>query len=139
MIYTRMGRSGLMVSRICLGMMSFGDTSSRQWHLNFDEAEPIARRAVEAGVTFFDTADMYDLGASEQVTGRLLTRFFAKRDNYVLATKVYFPMGRERTTGGCLVNTFSLRSMHRSPASALITSICTGSIGGTMRLLSRRQ
>jgi aryl-alcohol dehydrogenase-like predicted oxidoreductase len=74
-------------------MMSYGDRSERNWHLTEDQAEPIVRRAVEAGVTFFDTADMYDHGASEEVTGRLLGKLFPHRDDYVLATKVYFPMG----------------------------------------------
>jgi 1-deoxyxylulose-5-phosphate synthase len=93
MEYVRLGSSGLKVSRICLGMMSYGDPASRAWHLGEQEAEPIVRRAVEAGVTFFDTADMYSEGMSEEITGRLLTRLFPRRDDYVLATKVYFPMG----------------------------------------------
>jgi 1-deoxyxylulose-5-phosphate synthase len=93
MEYTTLGRSGLKVSRICLGMMSYGDQSSRDWILGEEEAAPIVRRAVEAGVTYFDTADMYSNGASEQVTGRLLAKLFAHREDYVLATKVYFPMG----------------------------------------------
>jgi aryl-alcohol dehydrogenase-like predicted oxidoreductase len=81
-------------------MMSYGDTSRRAWHLDADAAEPIVRAAVEAGVTFFDTADMYDLGASERVTGTLLSRLFGRRDDYVLATKVYYPMGAGRNYGG---------------------------------------
>jgi len=93
MHYTRLGTSGLKVSRIALGMMSYGAKSSREWHLEEDAAEPIVRRAVEAGITFFDTADMYSDGASEEITGRLLRRLFAHRDDYVLATKVYYPMG----------------------------------------------
>jgi aryl-alcohol dehydrogenase-like predicted oxidoreductase len=91
--YVRLGSSGLKVSRICLGMMSYGNRTSRDWHLDEAEAEPILRRAVEAGVTFFDTADVYDDGASEEVTGRLLAKLFSRRGDYVLATKVYFPMG----------------------------------------------
>jgi aryl-alcohol dehydrogenase-like predicted oxidoreductase len=94
MKYVRLGSSGLKVSRICLGMMSFGDPTSRPWALREDAAEPIVRRAVEAGVTFFDTADVYSDGVSEQITGRLLGKLFARRDDYVLATKVNFPMGR---------------------------------------------
>ena len=73
--------------------MSFGDTSSRAWHLDADRAAPIVERAVEAGIILFDTADMYDRGESERVAGALLRRFFTRRDDYVLATKVYFPMG----------------------------------------------
>ncbi len=93
MDYVRLGPSELKVSRICLGMMSYGDPSWREWLLTEDAAEPIVRRAVEAGVTFFDTADMYSNGRSEEITGRLLGKLFARRDDYVLATKVYFPMG----------------------------------------------
>lgn len=94
MQYTRLGQSGLNVSRICLGMMSYGSKATRAWHLDEHEAEPIVRAAVEAGVNFFDTADMYSDGLSEAITGRLLARFFENRDDYVLATKVYFPMGQ---------------------------------------------
>ena len=100
MEYVRLGRSGLKVSRICLGMMSYGDNSERKWHLDEVAAEPIVRRAVEHGVTYFDTADMYSTGASEQITGRLLGKLFAHRDDYVLATKVYFPMGTGPNDGG---------------------------------------
>ncbi|MFD1546669.1 aldo/keto reductase [Nonomuraea guangzhouensis] len=94
MRYVKLGSSGLRVSRICLGMMSYGDPRSWEWILREDAAEPIVRRAVEAGVTFFDTADMYSDGVSEEITGRLLAKLFARRDDYVLATKVYFPTGR---------------------------------------------
>jgi aryl-alcohol dehydrogenase-like predicted oxidoreductase len=91
--YTRLGNSGLQVSRICLGMMSYGSSSWREWVLDLDDARPLVRSAVDAGVIFFDTADMYSLGASEEVTGTLLREFFAHRDDYVLATKVFNPMG----------------------------------------------
>jgi 1-deoxyxylulose-5-phosphate synthase len=100
MEYVRLGRSGLRVSRVCLGMMSYGNRDARDWHLDEDAAEPIVRRGVESGVTFFDTADMYDLGASEEVTGRLLGQLFDHRDDYVLATKVFFPMGAGPNDGG---------------------------------------
>ncbi len=93
MEYVRLGATGLKVSRVCLGMMSYGSPAWRDWVLDLDAAEPVVRRAVEQGVTFFDTADMYSLGASEEVTGELLRRLFARRDDYVLATKVYNPMG----------------------------------------------
>ncbi|GAA2633519.1 aldo/keto reductase [Actinomadura fulvescens] len=89
---TRLGGTGLKVSRICLGMMSYGDPEQRKWFLGEVEAEPIVRQAVEEGITFFDTADMYSLGRSEEITGRLLPKLFQSRDDYVLATKVYFPM-----------------------------------------------
>ena len=100
MDYTRLGTSGLTVSRLCLGMMSYGDGASRAWHLSEDAAEPIVRRAVEAGVTFFDTADMYSDGVSEVITGRLLAALFPRREDYVLATKVFFPTGPGRNDRG---------------------------------------
>jgi aryl-alcohol dehydrogenase-like predicted oxidoreductase len=91
MDYVRLGGTGLVVSRLCLGMMSFGDGSRRAWHLGAEAAEPIVRRAVEQGITFFDTADMYSGGAGEQITGKLLSSVFGDREDYVLATKVYYP------------------------------------------------
>jgi aryl-alcohol dehydrogenase-like predicted oxidoreductase len=94
MEYVRLGSSGLKVSRICLGMMSYGSPASRAWALPEEQAEPIVRQAVEAGVTFFDTADVYNDGESEQITGRLLAKLFPRREDYVLATKVYFPVGQ---------------------------------------------
>jgi aryl-alcohol dehydrogenase-like predicted oxidoreductase len=93
MDHIRLGTSGLTVSRICLGMMSYGSPHARDWVLGEDAAEPIVRQAVESGVTFFDTADMYSDGASELITGRMLAKLFPRRDDYVLATKVYFPTG----------------------------------------------
>jgi 1-deoxyxylulose-5-phosphate synthase len=91
--YTRLGSAGLKVSRICLGMMSYGSRTERAWHLDETAAEPIVKAAIDGGVTFFDTADTYSDGVTEQITGRLLTRLFDRREDYVLATKVYFPMG----------------------------------------------
>jgi 1-deoxyxylulose-5-phosphate synthase len=98
MEYVRLGTSELKVSRVCLGMMSYGNPSPdhpswRAWHLDEDAAAPIVRRAVEGGVTFFDTADSYAAGASERVTGGLLRRFFTRREDYVVATKVFYPTG----------------------------------------------
>jgi 1-deoxyxylulose-5-phosphate synthase len=74
-------------------MMSYGSQAERAWHLDEAAAEPIVKAAVDGGVTFFDTADTYSDGVSEQITGRLLGRLFDRREDYVLATKVYFPMG----------------------------------------------
>jgi 1-deoxyxylulose-5-phosphate synthase len=88
MEYVNLGSTGLRVSRVCLGMMSYGKHESREWALDEDAAEPIVRLAVEAGITFFDTADVYNGGQSEVVTGRLLPRLFGMREEYVLATKV---------------------------------------------------
>jgi aryl-alcohol dehydrogenase-like predicted oxidoreductase len=98
--YARLGSSGLKVSRIALGMMSYGSQTERRWHLGEDEAEKIVRRAVESGVTFFDTADTYSDGVTEELTGRLLAKLFGRRDDYVLATKVFFPMGPGPNDGG---------------------------------------
>src|SRR5580693_32521 len=91
--YVRLGSAGLKVSRICLGMMSYGSQAERAWHLDEAAAEPIVKAAIDGGVTFFDTADTYSGGVTEEITGRLLARLFDRREDYVLATKVYFPMG----------------------------------------------
>jgi aryl-alcohol dehydrogenase-like predicted oxidoreductase len=89
MNYRNLGDTGLRVSRVCLGMMSYGKHESREWTLDEEGAEPIVRRAVEGGITFFDTADVYNGGQSEIVTGRLLGKLFELREEYVLATKVH--------------------------------------------------
>jgi aryl-alcohol dehydrogenase-like predicted oxidoreductase len=89
MEYLNLGQTGLRVSRLCLGMMSFGKHESREWALDETAAEPIVRRAVEGGVIFFDTADVYNGGQSEVVTGSVLKRLFAMREEYVVATKVH--------------------------------------------------
>jgi 1-deoxyxylulose-5-phosphate synthase len=91
--YVRLGSAGLKVSRICLGMMSYGSQAERAWHLDEAAAEPIVKAAIDGGVTFFDTADTYSGGVTEEITGHLLARLFDRREDYVLATKVYFPMG----------------------------------------------
>jgi aryl-alcohol dehydrogenase-like predicted oxidoreductase len=88
--YVNLGRTGLRVSRLCLGMMSFGISPEREWTLSEEDAEPIVRRAIEGGITFFDTADVYNGGQSEVVTGRVLSRLLS-REEYVLATKVHGP------------------------------------------------
>jgi 1-deoxyxylulose-5-phosphate synthase len=86
----RLGGTGLSVSRLCLGMMSYAVEPGRPWQLDEQAAEPIVRRAVDVGVSFFDTADMYSNGSSEIATGRLLRKLLS-RDEVVIATKVYFP------------------------------------------------
>jgi aryl-alcohol dehydrogenase (NADP+) len=93
MQYVNLGKAGVKVSRICLGMMSYGAKSWREWILSEDEGRPIVHRAAELGVNFYDTADVYSNGASEEVTGRLLKETFQSRDEYVVATKVFNPMG----------------------------------------------
>ena len=99
MNYTNLGTSGLRVSRVCLGMMGFGNDSDRPWVIDEDAAEPIVRAAVEGGVTFFDTADAYSGGASEVATGRLVPKFLS-RDEVVIATKVFMPVSPGENGGG---------------------------------------
>jgi aryl-alcohol dehydrogenase-like predicted oxidoreductase len=89
MEYVNLGSTGLRVSRVCLGMMSFGRHESREWALDESAAEPIVRRAVEGGIIFFDTADVYNGGQSEILTGRILRKLFGTREEYVVATKVH--------------------------------------------------
>jgi aryl-alcohol dehydrogenase-like predicted oxidoreductase len=89
MQYVNLGRTGLRVSRLCLGMMSYGKHESREWALDEAGAEPILRRAVAGGINFFDTADVYNGGQSEVLTGRLLRKLHAMREEYVVATKVH--------------------------------------------------
>ncbi len=93
MDYVNLGKTGLKVSPLCLGMMSYGSSQWRDWVLDEDASRPLIRRALESGINFFDTADMYSLGVSEEVTGRALRDFAARREDYVLATKVFNPMG----------------------------------------------
>ena len=92
MQYTRLGSTGLQVSRLALGMMTYGAKSWREWVLEWDESKPLIQRAFEAGINFFDTADMYSLGASEEITGRAVKEFAARREDVVVATKVFNPM-----------------------------------------------
>jgi aryl-alcohol dehydrogenase-like predicted oxidoreductase len=99
MQYVNLGATGLRVSRICLGMMSFGNDSDRPWVLDEDAAEPIVRAAVEGGITFFDTADTYSGGTSEIATGRLLGKLLT-REEVVVATKVFMPMTPGENGGG---------------------------------------
>lgn len=92
MQYINLGTTGLKVSRICLGTMTYGTSKWRDWVLDEEEGRPFIQRALESGINFFDTADVYSLGVSEEVLGRAL-RDFTRRDEVVIATKVYFPMG----------------------------------------------
>lgn len=99
MQYAQLGHSGLSVSRICLGCMSYGTSKWRPWVLDEAEAKPFYRKALDLGINFFDTADMYSLGVSEEVTGRAL-REMANMEEIVLATKVNFPMSSGQNMGG---------------------------------------
>ena len=88
MQYVNLGKTGMKVSRLCLGMMSYGSKEWRAWVLEGDEAKPFVKRALDAGVNFFDTADVYSTGESERITGRLFKDLGVKRENIILATKV---------------------------------------------------
>jgi len=99
MQYRRLGQTGMTVSRICLGCMSYGSSSWRPWVLNEEAARPFFRQALDAGINFFDTADMYSLGVSEEITGRAL-REMARLEEIVIATKVFWPMGEGQNMAG---------------------------------------
>ncbi|HEX6269992.1 MAG TPA: aldo/keto reductase [Anaerolineales bacterium] len=92
MQYVNLGKTGIKVSRLCLGMMSYGSKKWRDWVLEKEEARPFIQRALEAGINFFDTADVYSTGESERVTGKLLKESGVKRENVILATKVHGQM-----------------------------------------------
>ena len=92
MQYTNLGKTGMNVSRLCLGMMSYGSKKWREWILEEEESKPFIKRALDAGINFFDTANVYSLGESERVTGSILKEFGVKRENIVVATKVHGQM-----------------------------------------------
>src|SRR4051812_24884343 len=99
MDYVRFGKTGMKVSRLCLGCMTYGAPTWRDWVLDEEASRPFFRRALEAGINFFDTADMYSIGVSEEITGRAL-KDFAARDRIVIATKVFNPMGDDPNERG---------------------------------------
>ena len=100
MQYTNLGSTGMKVSRICLGCMTYGSKKWRQWVLEEEEGRPFIKQALELGINFFDTADMYSVGVSEQILGRALKEFGPSRDKLVIATKVFFPMGDDPNQKG---------------------------------------
>jgi aryl-alcohol dehydrogenase-like predicted oxidoreductase len=100
MEYVNLGSTGLKVSRICLGTMTYGSKKWREWVLEDEEARPFYRRAIEAGINFFDTADVYSLGVSEEITGRALKEYGPSRDKLVIATKVFNAMGDDPNQQG---------------------------------------
>jgi len=100
MEYVNLGKAGIKVSRICLGAMTYGSKSWREWVLEEEESRPFIRRAIELGINFFDTADMYSLGVSEEILGRALKDFGPSRDRVVIATKVFNPMGDDPNQRG---------------------------------------
>jgi len=100
MEYLRLGSTGLKVSRLCLGAMTYGSKSWREWVLEEEESRPFIRRALDEGINFFDTADMYSLGVGEEILGRALRDFGPGRDRVVIATKVFNPMGNDPNQKG---------------------------------------
>ncbi len=100
MEYVRLGSTGLKVSRLCLGAMTYGSKRWREWVLDEEESRPFIRRALELGINFFDTADVYSIGASEEVLGRALKDFGPSRDKIVIATKVSGSMGKDPNQRG---------------------------------------
>src|SRR3984957_10656619 len=100
MEFVNLGKTGLKVSRLCLGMMTYGSKKWREWVLEEEESRPFIRRALELGINFFDTADMYSLGVSEEIVGRALKEFGPPRDQVVIATKVFNPMGEDPNQRG---------------------------------------
>jgi aryl-alcohol dehydrogenase (NADP+) len=112
MDYVRLGHTGLKVSRICLGAMTYGDPGWREWVLNEEQSRPFIKRALEQGINFFDTADMYSLGRSEEVLGRAL-KDFGSREDLVIATKVFHQMSDDPNDRG-LSRKHIMRSIDRS-------------------------
>ena len=100
MEYVNLGKAGLKVSRLCLGVMTYGSKRWREWVLEEEEGRPFIRRALELGINFFDTADMYSLGVSEEILGRALKDFGGSRDRFVIATKLFNPMGDDPNQKG---------------------------------------
>lgn len=100
MDFAKLGSTGLKVSRICLGTMTYGSKKWREWVLEEEESRPFIKRALELGINFFDTADMYSVGVSEEILGRALKDFGPSRDRVVLATKVFNPMGDDPNQRG---------------------------------------
>jgi 1-deoxyxylulose-5-phosphate synthase len=100
MQYVNLGSTGLKVSRLCLGTMTYGSKKWREWILEEEESKPYFRRAIEAGINFFDTADVYSLGVSEEITGRALKEFGPSRDKVIIATKVFNAMGDDPNQQG---------------------------------------
>ena len=100
MDFVNLGSTGTKVSRLALGMMTYGSKQWREWVLEWDESEPLIRKAYEAGINFFDTADVYSLGASEEITGRAMREFSMRREEVVIATKVFNPMSSGKNDRG---------------------------------------
>src|ERR1700757_1690576 len=140
MEYTKLGRTGLDVSRICLGCMSYGggNRGNHAWSLGEEESRPFIQRALEAGINFFDTANRYSLGKSEEILGRA-TRDFARRDEVVIATKVYGRMRPGPNGAGLSRKTIFAEIDAASLGWVWIMSTSTRSTAGIMIRRSRRR
>ena len=140
MEYARLGSTGMKVSRICLGCMGFGDAEHwvHKWVLDEEDSRPIIQKALELGINFFDTANVYSIGVSEEILGRAL-KDFARRDEVVIATKVHGKM-HEGPNGGGLSRKAILSEIDKSLRGwELITWTSTRSIAGTTKRPSRRR
>ena len=128
MEYTRLGSTGLKVSRLCLGAMTYGSKQWRPWVLSEEEARPFIRRAIELGINFFDTADMYSVGASEEVLGRALKDFGPGRDRIIIATNRNQSRPKSSTPSATIPMIVASRA---STSSIRLTPVCADS-GPTM-------
>ena len=141
MEYTRLGNTGLKVSRLCLGCMTYGEPGHgmHPWTLGEEQSRPFIPRALEAGINFFDTANVYSAGTSEEILGRAL-KDFAQRDEVVIATKVHWPdAARGRTAAGCRARRSWRRSTTACGGSAPTMSTSTRSTAGTTKRRSRKR
>ena len=136
MDFVRLGSTGLKVSRLCLGCMTYGLPEWREWVLDEAASRPLIRKALDLGINFFDTADMYSLGGSEEILGRAL-RDFAARDDVVIATKVFHPMSDKPNAQG-LSRKHILASTPRSGVYVPTMSISISFIDSTRRHRSRK-
>ena len=133
MEYVNLGSTGLKVSRLCLGAMTYGSKKWREWILEEEESRPFIQRALELGINFFDTADVYSLGASEEILGRALKDLGPSRDKVVVATKVFNAMGDDPNQRAFLASTSCTPSTTACGGSKWITSICTRFTDSTIR------
>ena len=141
MDYVRLGSTGLKVSRLCLGTMTYGTNNGGEWVLDEEAGPaPLLRHALELGINFFDTADMYSLGVSEEILGRALRDFGPGRDKVVIGTKVYQRNGRRaRTSADCRASTSCIRSTTACAGWAPITWTCTRFTASITRRPSRKR
>ena len=139
MDYVNLGSTGLKVSRLCLGMMTYGAKKWRDWVLDEDESRPFIKRALDAGINFFDTADVYSDGASEEITGRALKHFGVRRDRSSSPPRCSTRWATIPTSAACRGSTSCTASTTRSAGSRWTTSTSTRSTASTTRRRSRRR